>query len=136
MRENHCAPSIDSDSDEPTRGSDGDTPERLSLSRCESCRRYHYPAREFCPACLSPRVNAEPVDGSGTVCASTTIFRTTDPRFESALPLHVGTVHLRVGPLVLAFLSDPALAKGDAVRVSWQAAADGDGSPVLVAKRC
>jgi uncharacterized OB-fold protein len=39
----------------------------LCANRCLECGRWHLPHRAFCPDCWSPRVEARPVSGRGTV---------------------------------------------------------------------
>jgi uncharacterized OB-fold protein len=103
---------------------------RLSLPVCEECGSVQYPVRDFCSNCLSSRVPQQVVSGAGSIVASTTLFRSNDPRFSSRLPLQIASVRLDVGPLVLAFL--PKAPAG--VRVLVSAGHDDAGRGVLTAE--
>jgi uncharacterized protein len=40
---------------------------RLLINRCAACGTWHSPPKPVCPACLSSRVEATPVSGTGTI---------------------------------------------------------------------
>lgn len=39
----------------------------LLINRCQSCGRWHAPAKPVCPDCWSHSVSAEPVSGAGVI---------------------------------------------------------------------
>lgn len=88
---------------------------RLVIQRCNSCgRSQHYP-RVRCIHCGSRDLDWAPVSGKGETFASTVMYRTTNPEFESLLPVPLALVRLEEGAMIMARL-DAKPAVGAAVR--------------------
>jgi uncharacterized OB-fold protein len=105
--------------------------DELWLPVCQVCGRVDYPLRELCANCLSQRLEWKSVGPLGRVLATTTLHRSNLPYFRPRLPLRVGSIKLDAGPVVLAFLDDPAIAADARVRVRTRP--DEAGSASLVA---
>lgn len=98
---------------------------RLVLQRCRACGGWqHYP-RRLCRACWAGELEFAAVSGAGEVAAAALSHRTPKPELRERLPMPLGLVALREGPLLLARL-EPELTAG--ARVSFspdQTAASG-----------
>jgi uncharacterized OB-fold protein len=103
----------------------------LSLLQCERCGRIDYPLRELCSNCLSDRMAWRRVDPSGTVLAAATLRRSNEPHFRDRLPLRIGSVQLRAGPVVIAWIEHEAVVAGTRVTVAIRLDASGAGSLVV-----
>lgn len=104
----------------------------IDLATCEACGAAQYPPREVCVRCLSDRVRASAVDARGVLLARTRLHRSIDARFDSRLPLDIGTVRLDAGPVAFAFLSADCGEAGSRVRLDARLE---DGTPRLLASR-
>jgi uncharacterized OB-fold protein len=87
----------------------------LDVQVCEGCDRAFFPHRALCPACGDSSLRLEPA-GAGTV-EETTVHGA----------VHVASVRLRKGPVVIARSSEE-IAAGAKV-----ALLDDDGAPVATA---
>jgi 3-oxoacyl-[acyl-carrier protein] reductase len=77
---------------------------RFALQRCLDCDAKHYPPREVCASCLSPRLIWEEADGAGSLVAETVLHHSFEPFFRERLPWRIGVVRLDAGPNVIAHL--------------------------------
>lgn len=91
---------------------------RFALSACHDCGAVHYPPRDACPQCLSPRLGLKDVSPLGKLIAATTIHTSTDPYFRERMPWRIGTVALDAGPSVIAHLHGD-VSEGCGVRLAW-----------------
>lgn len=106
----------------------------LLLPRCTACGSVQYPPRDYCGQCLSPAIEYTQVSGGGELAATAMLHKSADPRFQQLLPLHIGSVRLDAGPVLLVFLIDHTCRKGDRVHV--RVTTDGmQGLPSLQAAR-
>jgi uncharacterized protein len=72
---------------------------QLLINRCAECRTWHAPPKPVCPSCLSDRVAAVPVSGSGTIFMA--VFLHQGPPAEGvdySTPYPVVTVELDEQP--------------------------------------
>lgn len=84
---------------------------RLVLQRCLACGTWqHYP-RRLCHACWGEELEFPAVSGRGEVAAAALSHRTPKPELRERLPMLLGLVRLREGPLLLARL-EPELTAG------------------------
>ena len=88
----------------------------LWLPVCLACSTVQYPPREVCVNCLSDALEWQRVDNHGEVLATTVQHYSLDEKFKPQLPLHVASVKLDLGPVVIGF-SDPDLKAGQKVSV-------------------
>lgn len=73
---------------------------RLHVQRCQACARFFFPPSDYCPNCLSDRVDWAPVSGRGRVYASVTMHRAYRPAYEAEVPYNVSIVELEEGARV------------------------------------
>ncbi len=76
----------------------------FALQRCQDCGSVVYPAREACPACLSPLLKWTPQSGEGRLLAATTLHHSNDLFFRERLPWRLGLVQLDAGPSLMVHL--------------------------------
>jgi uncharacterized OB-fold protein len=89
----------------------------MRLQRCTDCGKAQYPARDFCGACLSERVDWENAESMpARVVARTVLHHSNEARFRALLPMTLGLVRFDAGPVAVCFLADAA--PGDAVQVT------------------
>src|SRR5690606_25035730 len=69
---------------------------------CQQCATVQYPPREVCGRCLSEQLRWQEVEPSGRLLATTTLHHSNDLYFRERLPWRIGTVHMTVGPAVVA----------------------------------
>jgi uncharacterized protein len=94
----------------------------MRLQCCATCGTAQYPAREFCGACLSDRMEWQSAESMpAQVLARTVLHHSNEPQFRARLPLTLGLVRFEAGPVAVCFLADAVV--GDAVRIT--AGADG-----------
>ena len=103
---------------------------RFALPACAECAAVHYPPRDACPKCLSPRIALKDVSSLGTVAAETIIRTSTDAYFRERMPWRIGTVALDVGPAVIAHLHGD-VRQGQRVRLALKL--DKSGQAVAIA---
>ena len=73
--------------------------------RCTACERITFPPRDYCPACSSESVVAQPLAGRGKVYSYSTVYQ--GPKgFAEYAPYVVALVELEEGPVVSAQLTD------------------------------
>lgn len=97
----------------------------LRLQQCTTCGLWQYPSRAVCKVCLSGDLAFESAPPQGTVQAWTQVHRS-HARDDAALPDRgIASVHLAVGPTILAHAAGP-LAAGVLVNLRGDAAVPGD----------
>jgi len=78
---------------------------RFETTRCESCGRYSFPPKPFCPHCWSRQIAWAPLSGRGKLY-SQTVVHAAPAAFRDEIPYRVGIVDLdegvRVATRVLA----------------------------------
>jgi uncharacterized protein len=92
----------------------------LQLQRCEACGTFIYYPRVVCPECLSDSLDWHDISGLGELLSFGVIWRPLHPAFNELVPLHLCTVRLVEGPIVLALLDSGAaepLVIGTSVRL-------------------
>jgi uncharacterized OB-fold protein len=88
----------------------------MRLQRCADCSTAQYPARDFCGACLSDRVEWESAEAlPARVLARTVLHHSNEATFRPRLPLTLGLVRFDAGPVAVCFLADAG--PGGAVQV-------------------
>ena len=102
----------------------------FGLPACSACGAVHYPPRDACPKCLSPRLAMRDVSPLGRVAAETIIRTSTDAYFRERMPWRIGTVALDAGPAVIAHLHGD-VREGDRVRLALKL--DKSGQAVAIA---
>lgn len=70
----------------------------LELQRCGGCGRFRYPSAPFCPNCLSPEAEWQPISGKAAVYSFIIVHQRYDPSFADDLPYNVAIVELDEGP--------------------------------------
>lgn len=103
---------------------------RFALPACNDCGAVHYPPRDACPKCLSPRLALKDVSPLGSVAAETIIRTSTDAYFRERMPWRIGTIALDAGPGVIAHLHGDVSA-GQRVRLALKL--DKSGQAVAIA---
>jgi len=80
---------------------------RLELPRCGECGRFHCPAHDRCPHCLSDRLEWVPVAGTGFIYSHAIFHQLYHPSFESVLPYNVAIIELDEGPRLISSVRAP-----------------------------
>ncbi|MEE9272720.1 MAG: OB-fold domain-containing protein [Robiginitomaculum sp.] len=75
----------------------------IKFQICQQCQTVHYPERDICPACLSPDMAWQDVSGEGKLVSMTELHISTKTKWLDKLPLALGLVKLKAGPIILAF---------------------------------
>lgn len=78
---------------------------KLKLQRCESCGKYVYYPREFCPHDQGKLVYEE-VSGKGKILSYTVVEKATHPYFISKTPYVLAMIQLEEGPTMLSQIVD------------------------------
>ncbi len=86
----------------------------LEMQRCGNCGRFRYPVALFCPRCLSPEYEWQPVSGKAVVYSFIVVHQRYDPSFAEDLPYNVAVVELDEGPRLVTNLVN---VKNDDIRV-------------------
>ncbi len=86
----------------------------LEMQRCGGCGRFRYPVAPFCPRCLSPEYEWQPVSGKAVVYSFIIVHQRYDPSFAADLPYNVAVVQLDEGPRLVTNLVN---VKNDDIRV-------------------
>ena len=104
---------------------------RFELQQCRKCGAVQYPPRDACRQCLSVELEWSVQSGAGRMISETTLFHSHLARFKDQLPLRIGLVQLKCGPVALAHVekSVPAAPADVEVRMRLQ-----EGYAVLVAR--
>lgn len=89
----------------------------LILQTCEDCTAVQYPQREICSACLSGNLVWRDMPASGQLLSVARIHFSLEA--ETPLPLSIASIKLDCGPELIAILSDPELAIGSPVALSF-----------------
>lgn len=105
----------------------------LTLPVCRKCSTVQYPLREVCVQCLSDELEWAQVDNTGQVLATTVLRYSLEEKFKSQLPLHVVSVKLASGPVMMAF-GDSALVAGQKVSIVNRKTAEAEVSLFALAK--
>jgi uncharacterized OB-fold protein len=74
----------------------------LEMQRCNDCERFRYPVADFCPRCLSPEYEWQPVSGKATLYSFIIVHQRYDPSFADDLPYNVAIVELDEGPRLVS----------------------------------
>ena len=101
---------------------------KLMLKRCSDCGKTHWYPRAICPMCSSTKLEWIEASGNGTLYAFSPARRA-DP------PYTLAYVTLAEGPIMMTNIieAEPeALHLGQAVKVQFQAAAEGRMMPFFV----
>ena len=98
----------------------------LQFPYCRNCDTVQYPPTEICRQCLSDVIEIIPCDVSGSVIASTRIYRSYALDFAKGGPWSVASVKMDVGPIVFAHVLDSLVLATSVTLVSLIDAA-GDG---------
>jgi uncharacterized OB-fold protein len=108
---------------------------RLMLPKCDGCGQLIWYPRRFCPFCATHSVTYVEVSGRGTVYTFT-IMRRGDGPFREKSPYVLAYVQLDEGPIMMTNIVgvDPeSVEVGQAVRVVFEPAGDGDAIPRFTA---
>jgi len=108
---------------------------RLMLPKCDGCGELIWYPRRFCPFCATHSVTYVDVSGRGTVYTFT-IMRRGDGPFRERSPYVLAYVQLDEGPIMMTNIVgvDPEWVEvGQAVRVVFEPAGDGDAIPRFTA---
>lgn len=89
---------------------------RLVIQRCADCNYYNHPPRPFCDACLSQRLEFQPVSGRGTVYSFTVMHQRDVAGFEHEAPFINIVVELEEQPMLMMVANLP-ITERDRVRV-------------------
>lgn len=103
---------------------------KFALQVCAECAAVQYPPREVCGSCLSEHLHWQPVTNEGRLLVSTTLEHSNDLYFRERLPWRVGTVHMDVGPSVVAHIHQDCI-DGERVRLALKL--DRSGQAVMIA---
>jgi uncharacterized OB-fold protein len=104
---------------------------RFELQQCKQCSAVQYPARDACHRCLSVELEWTSQSGAGRLISETTLFHSHLAELTRQLPLRIGLVHLRCGPVALAHIEKTVSAAPADVEVSLRLQ---EGYAVLVAR--
>jgi uncharacterized OB-fold protein len=89
----------------------------LWLQQCNICHVVNYPYREVCKECLADALELKHLDGEGELLSITTLHHSNEEHFQKYLPLQIGSVQLKCGPIVIAFLMEDVSTIGQTVEV-------------------
>jgi NADP-dependent 3-hydroxy acid dehydrogenase YdfG/uncharacterized OB-fold protein len=106
---------------------------RFELQVCQQCATVQYPPREVCGRCLSEHLRWQEVEPSGRLLATTTLHHSNDLYFRERLPWRIGTVHMTVGPSVVAHVHGDCR-EHEPVRLALKL--DRSGQAVMIALPC
>ncbi|MCX5009061.1 OB-fold domain-containing protein [Streptomyces sp. NBC_00638] len=98
---------------------------RLTVQRCDACRKAQHPPRVLCTACGATRgLRFVPVAGTAVLDTFTVVHRAPS---GCPLPYALGRIRLTEGPVLLAPLvgDHEALLCGQSLRLTWRALPDG-----------
>jgi uncharacterized OB-fold protein len=90
----------------------------LELQVCSSCGAVQYPRHEVCRECLNGELEQRTVNGAGSVLSWTRLHVSLEPEFRNRVPWCVVSVHLAVGPVVIAHWAGEEPRIGQAVRIA------------------
>jgi uncharacterized OB-fold protein len=74
----------------------------LEMQQCGGCGRFRYPVAEYCPRCLSPEFEWQPVSGKAELYSFIIVHQRYDPSFADDLPYNVAVVELEEGPRLVS----------------------------------
>ena len=86
----------------------------IEMQRCGDCGRFRYPVAPFCPRCLSPEYEWQPLSGKAVVYSFIIVHQRYDPSFAESIPYNVAVVALDEGPRLVTNIIN---VKNDDVRV-------------------
>jgi uncharacterized OB-fold protein len=104
---------------------------RFELQQCKQCSAVQYPVRDACHRCLSVELEWTVQPGAGRLISETTLFHSHLKQFEDQLPMRIGLIHLRCGPVALAHIEKSVAAAPADVEVRMRLQ---EGYAVLVAR--
>lgn len=83
---------------------------RVSLPRCESCSRRHFPPTPSCPFCSHATMRWDDVSASGSIYSFITVHRAFDPAFTDEVPYVIATIDVDAGARMIGRLTgEPAI---------------------------
>jgi uncharacterized OB-fold protein len=100
----------------------------LALPYCESCRRFHWPARAHCPQCRG-KMTWNRAGGSGRIATFSIVRRAVNPELAEDIPYVVAFVELDEGVRLFTNIVDAQpdmLQIGMRVRCRFEAALDAE----------
>ena len=92
---------------------------RFGLPACLECGKLHYPPRDCCPECLSPRIGFRECSGAGVLAAATEVLVSNLNYFRERAPWRTGLVTLDAGPGVIANIHADCI-EGARARLEWR----------------
>ncbi len=104
---------------------------RFELQQCTECGAVQYPARDACHRCLSVELQWTLQSGAGRLISETRLLHSHLRQFRDQLPLRIGLIHLRCGPVALAYVDEAVPPAPADVEVSMRLQ---EGYAVLVAR--
>jgi uncharacterized OB-fold protein len=104
---------------------------RFELQQCKECGTVQYPPRDACHRCLSVGLEWTLQPGAGRLISETTLSHSHLAKFTEQLPLRIGLVHLRCGPVALTYVEKTVSTAPADVEVSMRLQ---EGYAVLVAR--
>lgn len=78
----------------------------LKLQFCGGCRRHVYYPRPTCPRCGARDLEWVATSGTGTLYSYTVVWKPEHTYFVDQVPIVMGTVALREGPMMFARVVD------------------------------
>jgi len=79
---------------------------RLTFQKCEECDHSWLPARECCPACLSPAWRRVDARGNGRIVSWVVYHTAYADHLKARVPYNVAIVELEEGPRLLTSIVD------------------------------
>lgn len=99
---------------------------RLTFQHCRACGHNWLPAREACPACLSPDPEWKDSAGKGKIVSWVVYHVAYDEAFKDRIPYNVSCVVLDEGPRILTNIVDAGSRLAIAAPVSLCIEFEGD----------
>jgi uncharacterized protein len=78
----------------------------LEANHCQDCKHTFLPPAEYCPNCLSSRVDWTTLSGEGSVYSWVEYHRAYHEAFKDKIPYVVAIVQLKEGPRLISNLID------------------------------
>lgn len=100
---------------------------KLLIKQCNSCDRFHFYPRPFCPRCWNDDVEWTEASGRGTLYTWSVVHVNDLPPFPERVPYVAAIVELEEGPRIMTNIVDcefDALRIGMPVEVTFRPASD------------
>jgi uncharacterized OB-fold protein len=100
---------------------------KLLIKQCNSCDRFHFYPRPFCPRCWNDDVEWTEASGRGTLYTWSVVHVNDLPPFPERVPYVAAIVELEEGPRIMTNVVDcefDALRIGMPVEVTFRPAGD------------